>query len=482
MERRAHIFVAVLGASNYTYAEARWSEALPEWIGAHVNAFTAIGGVPGAVVCDNLKAGVTATCRYEPGINRTYQDLATHYDTAILPTRPRKPRDKAKVEVGVLIIERYVLARLRNRRFFSLFELNAAIREIVADLNARIMRKLGVSRLELLETVERPALKELPSEPYQYAEWKKCRVAPDYHVEVERHYYSVPSRLIREQVEARITDSTIEIFHKGSRVASHARSERAQSPYDGSRAHAELASSLRRVDAGADDARGQEDRPGDHRPGASRHEGQAASRAGLPRLPRHPAAGARLRHGPGRGRLSARQRHRRHHLRLDRLDPEERARQSLRTRTDAGDPADPARQHPRHRLLPLKGRCQGMEQSGGRRKERKATVTSSQFRNAARPSSPQNFDRAFSAAKSVRVSVKPRAAQSAARRVRYCGMWKRKLIASSWSWIVAMSRFDGRRDAALGQFDHVVDRRHRARCRTPCPAETRSAGSQRRTP
>jgi len=127
MERRAHIFVAVLGASNYTYAEGRWSEALPEWIGAHVNAFAAIGGVPGAVVCDNLKAGVTATCRYEPGINRTYQDLATHYDTAILPTRPRKPRDKAKVEVGVLIIERYVLARLRNRRFFSLFELNVAI-------------------------------------------------------------------------------------------------------------------------------------------------------------------------------------------------------------------------------------------------------------------------------------------------------------------------------------------------------------------
>jgi transposase len=224
MERRAHIFVAVLGASNYTYSEARWSEALPEWIGAHVNAFTAIGGVPGAVVCDNLKAGVTATCRYEPGINRTYQDLATHYDTAILPTRPRKPRDKAKVEVGVLIIERYVLARLRNRRFFSLFELNAAIREIVTDLNARVMRKLGVSRLELLETVERPALKGLPSEAYQYAEWKKCRVAPDYHVEVERHYYSVPSRLIREQVEARITDSTVEVFHKGSRVASHARS------------------------------------------------------------------------------------------------------------------------------------------------------------------------------------------------------------------------------------------------------------------
>ena len=223
-ERRAHIFVAVLGASNYIYVEARWSEALPDWIGAHVNAFAAIGGVPGAVVCDNLKAGVTTACRYEPGINRTYQELATHYDTAILPTRPRKPRDKAKVEVGVLIVERYVLARVRKRRFFSLTELNVAIREIVVDLNARVMRKVGVSRIELLETIERPKLKALPSEPYQYAEWKKCRVAPDYHVEVDHHYYSVPSRLIRQEVEARITDTTIEIFHKGSRVASHVRS------------------------------------------------------------------------------------------------------------------------------------------------------------------------------------------------------------------------------------------------------------------
>ena len=177
----------MLGASNYTYVEARWSEALPDWIGAHVNAFAAIRGVPSAVVCDNLKAGVTTTCRYESGINRTYQELATHYDTAILPTRPRKPRDKAKVGVGVLIVERYVLARLRKRRFFSLTELNVAIREIVIDLNARIMRKVGVSRIELLETIERPKLKSLPSEPYHYAEWKKCRVAPDYHVEVMPH-------------------------------------------------------------------------------------------------------------------------------------------------------------------------------------------------------------------------------------------------------------------------------------------------------
>ncbi len=208
-----------------TYAEARWSEGLADWIGAHVNVLSAIGGVPKAIVCDNLKAGVTAICRYEPGINRTYQELAEHYDTAILPTRPRKPRDKAKVEVAVLIVERYVLARLRNRRFFSLQELNAAIRETVADLNAKIMRKLGVSRDELFAEIDRPALKALPSTPYQYAEWKKCRVAPDYHIEIADHYYSVPSRLIREEVEARITDSTVEILHKGARVASHARSQ-----------------------------------------------------------------------------------------------------------------------------------------------------------------------------------------------------------------------------------------------------------------
>ena len=222
-EQRAHIFVAVLGASNYTYAEARWSEGLPDWIGAHANAFASIGGVPKAVVCDNLKAGVTATCRHEPGINRTYQELAEHYATAILPARSRKPRDKAKVEVAVLIVQRYVLARLRNRRFFSLSELNDAICKIVGDLNAKIMRKLGVSRNELFAEIDRQALKPLPAEPYAYAEWKRCRVAPDYHVEIADHYYSVPFRLIRQEVEARITDRTVEILHKGARVASHAR-------------------------------------------------------------------------------------------------------------------------------------------------------------------------------------------------------------------------------------------------------------------
>lgn len=220
--RAAHIFVAALGASNFTYAEGRWSEGLADWISVHVNALGAIGGVPRAVVCDNLKAGVTKPSHYEPGINRTYQELATHYGFAVLPTRIKKPRDKAKAEVAVQIVQRFVLARLRNRRFFSLDELNAAIREYVADLNDKIMRKLGKSRRELLETIERPALKPLPAEPYRYAEWKRARVAPDYHVEIAGHYYSVPSRLIREVVEARITTTTVEIFHRGSRVASHA--------------------------------------------------------------------------------------------------------------------------------------------------------------------------------------------------------------------------------------------------------------------
>src|SRR5258708_17109025 len=183
-QRPAHIFVAALGASNYTYAEARWSEGLADWIAAHVNTFTVIGGVPKAVVCDNLKAGVTKPSRYEPGINRSYQDLAEHYGFAVLPTRIRKPRDKAKAEVAVQIVQRFVLARLRNRRFFSLADLNIAIHECVADLNAKIMRKLGKSRRELLETIERPALKALPTEPYRYAEWKRARVAPDYHAEM----------------------------------------------------------------------------------------------------------------------------------------------------------------------------------------------------------------------------------------------------------------------------------------------------------
>jgi transposase len=221
--RQAQIFVAVMGASSYTYAEASWTQTLPDWIGSHVRALAFMGGVPAQLVPDNPKVGVDRANWYEPGLNRTYLDLATHYQTAILPARPRKPRDKAKVEVGVLVVERWILARLRNRRFFSLAELNQAIGELVADLNARPMRRLGVSRRDLFFELDRPALKELPAEPYEYAEWRVRRVGLDYHVDIDGHYYSVPHRLIREQLDARITAHTIELFRKGERVAVHLR-------------------------------------------------------------------------------------------------------------------------------------------------------------------------------------------------------------------------------------------------------------------
>jgi len=203
--------------SNYIYAEATWTQSLPDWIGAHVRTLEFLGGVPRQIVPDNLRAGVLRANWYEPGINPTYRDLAAHYGTAILPTRVRRPRDKAKVEVGVLVVERWILARLRNQRFFSLAELNAAIAALVADLNARPMRKLGISRRQLFEELDQPALSPLPAEPFVFAEWRIRRVALDYHVDIDGHYYSVPHRLLREQIEARITARTIELFHKGER-------------------------------------------------------------------------------------------------------------------------------------------------------------------------------------------------------------------------------------------------------------------------
>ena len=163
-------------------------------------------------------------CRYEPGINPTYQEMARHFGTAIMPTRVRKPRDKAKVEVAVQVVERWILARLRHRRFFSLVELNSAIRALLTELNGRPMRHLGVSRRQLFEQVERPALLPLPSAPYEYAEWQRCRAGLDYHVEIDRHFYSVPHHLTRMPLEARFTVTTVEIFHLGKRVASHVRS------------------------------------------------------------------------------------------------------------------------------------------------------------------------------------------------------------------------------------------------------------------
>jgi transposase len=228
--RRAEVFVAVLGASSYTYAQATWTQSLPDWIGCHVGMLAFIGGVPGQIVTDNLRAGITRACFYEPLVNRTYADMAAHYGTAVIPARPYKPRDKAKVEVGVQVVQRWILARLRNRRFFSLAELNQAIRELLGQLNERPMRGWGTTRRALYEQLDRVALRPLPPTPYEYANWKRCRVNLDYHVEIEKHFYSVPFRLLREAVEARITAKTVEIFHRGKLVATHLRSLRAHRP------------------------------------------------------------------------------------------------------------------------------------------------------------------------------------------------------------------------------------------------------------
>ncbi len=221
--REAEIFVAVLGASNYTYAEATWSQDLEDWIGSHVRTFEAIDGVSEMVTPDNLKSGITSPCRYEPDVNRTYAELADHYGVAVVPARVKKPRDKAKVENGVLQAERWILARLRNQRFFSLRELNASIAKLLVELNERPLKVLGVSRRELFEQVDRPALRALPEHPYELSEWKKVRVAPDYHVEFEGHYYSVPYQLIKKQLDLRATARTVEVLERGKRVAAHRR-------------------------------------------------------------------------------------------------------------------------------------------------------------------------------------------------------------------------------------------------------------------
>lgn len=218
------LFVAVWGASNYTYAEATISQTLPEWIGSHKRALEYFGCVPRVLVPDNLKSGVSKASRYDPELNPTYSDMAEHYGCAVLPARPRKPRDKAKVENGVLIAQRWILAVLRHRTFYSLAELNAAISECLERLNNRPMRKLKKSRGELFETLDRPSALPLPQRHYEYAEWSKAKVQLNYHIEVDRHYYSVPYQLLHERLDIRLTAATIEAFNKGERVAAHVRS------------------------------------------------------------------------------------------------------------------------------------------------------------------------------------------------------------------------------------------------------------------
>ena len=222
--RQAQVFVAVLGASNYTYAEATWTQTLPDWVASHVRALQFMGGSPELLIPDNLRSAVSRSHRYEPDTHPTYHDLACHYGVAVLPARVKKPRDKAKVEVAVQVVERWILAALRNRTFFSLAELNAAIAKLLERLNHRPFRKLPGSRRSLFEQLDRPALRPLPAERYVFAEWKKARVNIDYHVEVERHYYSVPHALVGRQLEVRLTATTVECLYRGQRVASHVRS------------------------------------------------------------------------------------------------------------------------------------------------------------------------------------------------------------------------------------------------------------------
>ena len=210
--------MAVLGASNYTYSEATWSQSLSNWIDSHIHTLEFFDGVPRITVPDNIRTGISKACRYEPDINPTYHDMAVHYDTVIIPTRVRKPKDKAKVETAVLVVERWILAALRNRAFFSLEELNRAIAELLVKLNNRPFKKLPGSRFSWFEEIDRGALLPLPQDRYVLAEWKKAKVNIDYHVELLRHYYSVPYRLIHQTLKIRYTAHTVEIFHKDNRL------------------------------------------------------------------------------------------------------------------------------------------------------------------------------------------------------------------------------------------------------------------------
>ncbi len=222
-EVEAELFVGVLGASSRTYARAVASQELPLWIEAHVRMFEEWGGAPWVLVPDNLKSGVTTASRYDPEVNRTYAEMAAHYGAVVVPARPARPRDKAKAEAGVLCAERAILGGLRNQTFVGLAALNEGIDGQLDWLNNRPMKRLGKSRMELFEELDRPALRPLPASRYEMAIWKVCRVNIDYHVEADRNLYSVPYSLLHEQVEARLTATTVEVFHRSRRVASHKR-------------------------------------------------------------------------------------------------------------------------------------------------------------------------------------------------------------------------------------------------------------------
>lgn len=221
--RQACIFVAVLGASNYTYAEATWSQSLPDWLGSHVRAFEFFGGCPSLLVPDNLKSGVNKACRYEPELNPAYQQLAAHYDVAVLPARPYKPKDKAKAEVGVQLVERWILAKLRHQTFFSLAELNHCIRALLTELNEKPFKQWPGNRREWFERLDRPALSPLPKHAYQYVAIKTAKVNIDYHVQYDQHLYSVPHHCVGEHVEIHAGERLVEVYFQNQCIASHVR-------------------------------------------------------------------------------------------------------------------------------------------------------------------------------------------------------------------------------------------------------------------
>jgi len=218
------LFVAVMGASNYTYAEATATQQSADWIASHVRLVEFLGGAPAAFVPDQLKSGVVVASRYEPGIQRTYEEWSQHYSTTILPARPLKPRDKAKVEGGVLIAQRWILARLRNITCFSLDEINEHIAVLVADLNSRVMKRYGKSRRQLFEDLDRPALTALPRDRFIHGDWSKATVKLDYHINVDHHDYSVPYQRATDEVWIRLAAATVEVFYNSKRCASHVRS------------------------------------------------------------------------------------------------------------------------------------------------------------------------------------------------------------------------------------------------------------------
>jgi transposase len=292
--RPAQIFVAVLGCSNYTYAEATWTQALPDWLGSHVRAFQFIGGAPAAIVPDNLKSAVTRAHRYEPQLNPSYQDFAEHYGLAILPARVRKPRDKAKVEAGVLVVERWILARLRHRTFFSLSELNAAIRELLESLNNRVFKKLEGCRRSRFEALEQPALRPLPARAYEFGQWKKAKVHPDYHIQVGRAYYSVPYRLIGKSLDVRVAAHTIEIFHAGELVAAHLRSAERGPPFHARCASAAATRGGHREQSASTPRARRRHRPRDRRGAAPASRAPQAPGGNFEKRARNPAPGPGL--------------------------------------------------------------------------------------------------------------------------------------------------------------------------------------------